>query len=405
MEISLKQRVFSVKQVNEYARALLSGDPLLGDVSVRGEVSNLKYHSSGHIYFSIKDSEALLRCAFFRQNAVRCSFRLEDGMQLVVRGYVTVYPRDGTYQLVVSAASMDGVGALYALFEKRKAELAARGLFDPAHKRQLPVFARRIAVITSPTGAVLRDIVRVSRRRFPGMGILLLPVAVQGDGAAGQIAAAIRTASALEDIEAVIVGRGGGSMEDLWAFNETDVAQAIYDCRYPVVSAVGHETDFTIADFVADARAATPSQAAEMLAPDAGRYLRDVILLRRRVQRAQRMQLDLLHERLTRVMASPVLQRPDAYLQVLRERITGLWKRLLVCFEAEMAARRARLSLMREKAEALGPKGVLRRGYAMVRQGERLVISAAALEPGAQVDIVMADGQRKARVLDEQGKA
>jgi exodeoxyribonuclease VII large subunit len=398
--ISDGRPVFTVAKVNDYAKSLLSGDPILSDVLVRGEISNLRRHSSGHIYFTLKDSEASLRCAFFRQNAMRSKARLEDGMQATLRGYITVYPRDGAYQMVVQEAEAGGEGQLYAIFQKRKQELLEKGYFDEGRKKPLPFFPRRIAVVTSPTGAVLRDIARVARSRWPGIEILLLPVAVQGENAAQQIAKAIERADGIADIDLIITGRGGGSMEDLWAFNEQPVADAIFNCNKPIVSAVGHETDFTIADFCADLRAATPTHAAQLCVPDSFALKEQISALQARALRHQRMDLDSLRERLARLSDRPVLQRPESYIALLQEKSQGLGSRASESATRLLADKRAHLKLLTEKAIALGPKSALERGYALIRKGEKLITKAENLS--GDISITMNDGTKNARILDEQ---
>ena len=392
--------VYTVSKVNEYARGLLSNDPILSDIWVRGEISNLKRYSSGHVYFTVKDGEAALRCAFFRQDAMRSKVRLADGMQVELRGYITIYPRDGAYQMVVQEAESGGEGALFALFQKWKQELMEKGYFDESRKKPLPFFPKKIAVITSPSGAVLRDIARVARSRWQGIGILLLPVTVQGDDAPAQIAAAINTASEISDVDVIIAGRGGGSMEDLWAFNEECVANAIFACKKPIVSAVGHETDFTIADFCADMRASTPTHAAELCVPDAGAISADILGMMSRAKRSQRMFLDMRRERILRLCDRPVLQKPDAFVTVLREKCNRISARAGESMRALMSAQRAKILLLSEKAVAMGPQKVLERGYAIVRNGDGTVTDIGGL--WGDISITMHDGTKNARVLDDQ---
>lgn len=438
----VNRRTYSVAQINEYARSLLHADPILSDVSVRGEISNLRPHRSGHVYFTIKDGEAVLSCALFRQNARQVTVALTEGMQIVARGYVTIYPRDGAYQLVVSQVQADGVGALFALFEKRRAQYQAQGLFDPARKKKLPEFARRIAVVTSPTGAVLRDIVRVARARWRGIEICLVPTDVQGAQAAQQIARAVLCADGC-GADVIIVGRGGGSLEDLWAFNEEAVVAAVAACKTPVVSAVGHETDFTLCDFAADVRASTPSNAAELCVADAAALAHRVNMLRQRALRAPANLIALRRERLlrarqraTRAMQvrldtarhavaalenRPVLRQPGAFLTILRGKCAALASRAVSAqkkmldqyrgrvafcaaaapraFERMLQQRKNVCRVLRGKAQALDPMSVLGRGYALVRQEGRVVTKAAALAPGMQVELTLSDGSRKAEVL------
>ena len=396
---SRTRRVYSVYQVNEYAKSILQGDPLLRDISVRGEVSNLKRHSSGHVYFSIKDSEALLRCAFFRQDAMRSNVALKDGLEIVARGYITIYGRDGSYQMVVNSVSASGSGALFELFEKLKNKLAMEGLFDPAHKKPIPGFVKRIAVVTSPTGAVIRDIERVAKARYRGIELILLPVSVQGEGAANEIAKAIKKAGKM-DVDVVIAGRGGGSMEDLWAFNEEVVARAIYECEKPVISAVGHETDFTIADFVADRRASTPSNAAEICVADVNSLLVQIGELKYRSERALKYSIDTRRERIARLLDRPVMSDPKAFLRVLREKLGQIQGRNEAAFKLNCDKKRQSLLVLLEKAKALSPSGVLDRGYAIITKNGAQAGDAFKLNAGDEIEITLKNGQKNAVIKE-----
>ncbi|MBQ4637158.1 MAG: exodeoxyribonuclease VII large subunit [Clostridia bacterium] len=396
---SRTRRVYSVYQVNEYAKSILQGDPLLRDISVRGEVSNLKRHSSGHVYFSIKDSEALLRCAFFRQDAMRSNVALKDGLEIVARGYITIYGRDGSYQMVVNSVSASGSGALFELFEKLKNKLAMEGLFDPAHKKPIPGFVKRIAVVTSPTGAVIRDIERVAKARYRGIELILLPVSVQGEGAANEIAKAIKKAGKM-DVDVVIAGRGGGSMEDLWAFNEEVVARAIYECEKPVISAVGHETDFTIADFVADRRASTPSNAAEICVADVNSLLMQIGEMKYRSERALKYSIDTRRERIARLLDRPVMSDPKAFLRVLREKLGQIQGRNEAAFKLNCDKKRQSLLVLLEKAKALSPSGVLDRGYAIITKNGAQAGDAFKLNAGDEIEITLKNGQKNAVIKE-----
>jgi len=396
---SRTRRVYSVYQVNEYAKSILQGDPLLRDISVRGEVSNLKRHSSGHVYFSIKDSEALLRCAFFRQDAMRSNVALKDGLEIVARGYITIYGRDGSYQMVVNSVSASGSGALFELFEKLKNKLAMEGLFDPAHKKPIPGFVKRIAVVTSPTGAVIRDIERVAKARYRGIELILLPVSVQGEGAANEIAEAIKKAGKM-DVDVVIAGRGGGSMEDLWAFNEEVVARAIYECEKPVISAVGHETDFTIADFVADRRASTPSNAAEICVADVNSLLMQIGEMKYRSERALKYSIDTRRERIARLLDRPVMSDPKAFLRVLREKLGQIQGRNEAAFKLNCDKKRQSLLVLLEKAKALSPSGVLERGYAIITKNGAQAGDASKLNAGDEIEITLKNGQKNAVIKE-----
>ena len=270
----MEQHIFGVTEVNELVKLLLDNEPMLQNICVRGELSNYKMYPSGHHYFSLKDHEGAIRCVMFKGSAMRLRFRPENGMKVVVTGRVTVFPRDGAYQLYCNTMTPEGVGDLAVAFEQLKAKLYAEGLFDPAHKKPLPAYPEKIAIVTSSAGAAVHDMIRILRRRYPIAKVILLPVRVQGAEAPPEIAGAIRYADKWKIGDVIITGRGGGSMEDLWAFNDERVARAIYACETPVISAVGHEPDVTISDFVADARASTPSNAAEIAVPDQVELLR-----------------------------------------------------------------------------------------------------------------------------------
>ena len=345
----MERNVFSVSQINDYLKAKLEEDDFLSAVAVSGEISNYKLYPSGHHYFTLKDAGGALKCVLFKGNAMRLRFRPENGMQVIAMGHIAVYPRDGAYQLYCSALLPDGVGDLYAAFEQVKARLAAQGLFDEAHKKPIPKYPGVIGVVTSSAGAAVHDILRILRRRYPLSQVKLLPVRVQGAEAPMEIAGAIRFANTHKLCDVLIVGRGGGSMEDLWAFNEEVVARAIYDSEIPVISAVGHEPDVTISDFVADVRAATPSNAAELAVPDqeALRQSLDSVSanlaadLSRRLKTARR-QLDILRK-------SPGLQSPMGYLEQRRKTVTLLSTRL-------RAAQQQRLHRSRQQFVGLTAK-------------------------------------------------
>ena len=392
--------IIEVSDLNEYVRRTLAADPTLRSVRLRGEISNFKRHSSGHWYFTLKDDRCRISAVMFRQNAMRQSIRPMDGMRVIVSGQVSLYAESGTYQIYCENMRPDGVGTLYQQFEALKAKLHAEGLFDAARKQPLPWRPRKIAVVTSLTGAVLHDIRKVSAQRDPGVPLVLLPVQVQGAGAAEEIAAAIRQAAGLADVDVIITGRGGGSMEDLWAFNEEIVARAIAESPIPVISAVGHETDVTIADFVADARASTPSNAAEMAVPDRreiisglrgmGQHLTEAATA---LVRENRMTLLTLQRRLERVSPENRIhglrtrtsaQRArlnaaiDAALPPLAQRIAMAHMRLEAAADKRLTAPQERIARARARLAALNPSAVLERGYAMVTDGTRVVSSAEA---------------------------
>ena len=306
----MAQNVISITQLNEYIRGKMDADPLLAQVAVRGEISNYKLYPSGHHYFTLKDESSALRCVMFKGNALRLRFRPENGMKVIAMGKVSVFPRDGAYQLYCSALAMDGVGDLYAAFEQLKRKLAQQGLFDPAHKKPLPKFPGTIGIITSSAGAAVHDMLRILRKRYPLTQVRLLPVRVQGAEAPGEIAAAIRYANYHRLADLLIVGRGGGSIEDLWAFNDEQVAYAIYESQIPVISAVGHEPDVTISDFVADLRAATPSNAAELAVPDQDSLRQNLDSMSAAMAAAFDRQLKAARQHLRMLSQSPALQSP-----------------------------------------------------------------------------------------------
>ncbi|MBR1558964.1 MAG: exodeoxyribonuclease VII large subunit [Clostridia bacterium] len=389
----------TVSELNEYARRLLAGDPLLRSVEVTGEISGYKHHYSGHRYFSLKDESARVQCVMFRQNAMGLDFKPEDGMRVNVRGSASVFVRDGSYQLYVSAMRQAGQGDLFQRFEALKKKLQAEGLFDPARKREIPMLPRVIGVATSETGAAIRDIIQVARRRDPNVGIVVAPCAVQGAGAAGEIVRSIRWLNERGGCDVLLVGRGGGSMEDLWAFNEEPVARAIAASRTPVISCVGHEIDFTIADFVADLRAPTPSAAAELAVPvlDDLRATLDSALAR--LAQALTTGQSMRRLRLSKLCAASVLQRPiETIVEARRPMLALMDARLRRTLPTIRDKARARLDHAAASLRALDPEAVLERGYAIVSDGRGLIDRTAKVGPGDIVNIRMADGTLDAEV-------
>ena len=389
----MSQQVLSITQINEYIQGIMDRDSLLRSVAVRGEISNYKVYPSGHHYFTLKDEGGALKCVMFKGNTARLRFQPENGMQIIAMGRISVYPRDGAYQLYCTALVLDGVGDLYAAFEQLKNKLAAEGLFDPSHKKPLPKYPATIGIITSSAGAAVHDMLRIINKRYPVAKVLLLPVRVQGAEAPGEIAAAIRYANYYRLADLLIVGRGGGSIEDLWAFNDERVAYAIYNSEIPVISAVGHEPDVTISDFVADLRAATPSNAAELAVPDqdALRQILDSMsagmtnLLVRQVKTARR-QLDILSQ--SPSLMSPVqyiLQRRNA-LELLRGRVFTAQNRVIQNHKQKFIAATAKL-------DAMSPLKVLTRGYAMVQDENNTVIrSVQQIAVGETLHVSLSDG-------------
>lgn len=395
----MEQHIFGVAEVNQLVKQLLDGEPLLRSLLVRGELSNYKVYPSGHHYFTLKDPEGALRCVMFRGQASRLRFRPENGMKVIAQGRISVFPRDGAYQLYCDALSPDGVGDLYVAFEQLKAKLYAEGLFDPGHKKPLPRYPETIAVVTSSAGAAVHDMIRILRRRFPIAKVVLLPVRVQGVEAPPEIAGAIRYANRWHVGDLIITGRGGGSMEDLWAFNDERVARAIYDSELPVISAVGHEPDVTIADFVADARASTPSNAAEIAVPDQGELLRWLQGASTAMARSEGKRLETLRQKLEALRDKRVLQDQTAYVQDRRMVLAHDQQRLGDVMRGELSRHRQRLTALSAGLDAMSPLKVLGRGYAMVRSLEGEVVRRYdQVSPGEQVTVSLGEGALRCTV-------
>ena len=391
--------IFEVSQINAYLKDKLDSDPFLGGLCIRGELSNYKVYPSGHHYFSLKDAEGALRCVMFRGSAVRLRFRPQNGMQVLAVGRITVYPRDGAYQLYCESLIPEGVGGLHVAYEQLKAKLQAEGLFDEAHKKPLPAYPHRIAVITSEAGAAVHDILRILGRRYPLSRVLLLPVQVQGERAPAEIAGAIRYANRWRLADVILTGRGGGSMEDLWAFNDERVARAIYESEIPVVSAVGHEPDVTIADFVADVRAATPSNGAERIAPDALDLQQRLHGYEQRMAAAVEKRLKLARQRLENLAGRRVLQSPANYLADRQAALARLRERLQAAGERQLERKRRQLTGLAASLDAISPLKVLGRGYGLVQSGGRLIRSVRDTAAGEELTITLHDGALTASVI------
>jgi exodeoxyribonuclease VII large subunit len=397
-------QVYSVTELTLHIKGILEADPMLAGVYVAGEVSNLRYHSSGHVYLTLKDTDSVLRAVMFKPSAMKLPFKLIDGMKVIAHGRVTVFGGAGQHQLVMDSLQPDGIGALFLAFEQLKKKLGDEGLFAVSRKKKLPVFPRRIALITSPTGAAVRDMLRILGHRYPLARIRILPVRVQGDEAPGEITDALTFANRYRIAELIICGRGGGSIEDLWAFNDERVARAIAASRIPVISAVGHEPDVTIADFVADVRAATPSNAAELAVPDRTELLAYLRTADARLIRAMNTRLSKTSERLRVLAASRVLQSPENTLQDRRLVLDHKTDRLLSAAQRILAKKRESYLRSVSKLEALSPMKVLARGYAFARdaQGE-IVTDADTLQPGDLLKLTLYHGTLLSRVEEIQG--
>lgn len=421
--------VYSVTRLNNEIKDLLDAVPGYRNLLVQGEISNYKAHSSGHHYMTLKDEGASINAVMFRSDAMRLKFRLENGMKVIVRARVSSFPRTGQVQLYISEVIPDGAGALNLAFEQLKRKLQAEGLFDPAHKKPIPACPQRIALVTSPTGAAVRDMIRILGRRWPLAKVTLYPAQVQGQGAAESIARALMLANAIGEADVILCGRGGGSMEDLWAFNEEVVARAIYDSDIPVISAVGHEPDVTIADFVADLRAPTPSGAAELAVPDRAEYALSVRTLDTRLRTAAHKQLQIRRQRLTTLQERLELRTPANYIAEKRllldqmadrlcaalparltreeQKLTVLRQRLLSAGQGGLHKRRLRFAQTVATLDAISPLRVLARGYAVATKGKRgaVVTDAAALQAGDTLHIRFAKGAADCRVTDTEEEA
>ncbi|WP_306487721.1 exodeoxyribonuclease VII large subunit [Agathobaculum sp.] len=421
--------VYSVTRLNNEIKDLLDAVPGYRNLLVQGEISNYKAHSSGHHYMTLKDEGASINAVMFRSDAMRLKFRLENGMKVIVRARVSSFPRTGQVQLYISEVIPDGAGALNLAFEQLKRKLQAEGLFDPAHKKPIPACPQRIALVTSPTGAAVRDMIRILGRRWPLAKVTLYPAQVQGQGAAESIARALMLANAIGEADVILCGRGGGSMEDLWAFNEEVVARAIYDSDIPVISAVGHEPDVTIADFVADLRAPTPSGSAELAVPDRAEYALSVRTLDTRLRTAAHKQLQIRRQRLTTLQERLELRTPANYIAEKRllldqmadrlcaalparltreeQKLTVLRQRLLSAGQGGLHKRRLRFAQTVATLDAISPLRVLARGYAVATKGKRgaVVTDAAALQAGDTLHIRFAKGAANCRVTDTEEEA
>ena len=397
----MNENLLTVTQLNARIKTLIDADPVLMQVAVTGELSNYKIYPSGHHYFTLKDAESSIRCVMFRSSAQKLRFKPENGMGVTAAGRVSVFPRDGAYQLYCTGLMPLGMGDLHVAFEQLKAKLSAEGLFDPQYKKPLPRFPRRIAVITSGAGAAVRDIIRVLGARWPMAQVAVLPVRVQGTEAPAEIVGAIRYANRYRVGDLIITGRGGGSIEDLWAFNDERVARAIFESELPVISAVGHEPDVTIADFVADLRAATPSNAAELAVPDQTE-LREILLsAEQRAVQAVNKSLRSARERLNNLAGRRVMLSPSSYVDQKRVELDYAQNRLTAAFERAIAGRRHSYVHLAAALDAMSPLKVLGRGFSLASDGEgSLVRSVRQLQTGAELNVRLSDGAVKSTVTE-----
>lgn len=396
------KNVYTVRQVNSYIKNMFAQDFMLNRIYVKGEVSNCKYHTSGHIYFSLKDESGTIACVMFAGARSGLSFRMQEGQQVIVLGSVSVYERDGKYQLYAKEIVPDGVGALYERFEALKRELAEMGMFAPEYKQPIPRYVRTVGIVTAPTGAAVRDIINIAGRRNPYVQLILYPAQVQGEGAAQSIAAGIR-ALEKKQVDVMIVGRGGGSMEDLWAFNEEIVARAIFDCTVPVISAVGHETDTTIADFVADLRAPTPSAAAELAVYDVREVKDRILSYRETLRRDIRLETEKRRKMLEQMALRLKIAHPRQRLNETRQYAADMESRLRSLMEERLIKEKHRMALCVEKMKGLSPLLKLNRGYSYVQaESGRNVKSIAQVQEGESLDIYVSDGKIRTKVLSSE---
>lgn len=396
-----EKNTYSVAQVNAYIKNMFAQDFMLGAISVKGELSNVKYHSSGHIYFTLKEAGSAMRCVMFAGSRRGLGCKLVEGLAVVVSGSIEVYERDGSYQLYAKQIKQDGVGALYERFLAMKQSMEEMGMFDATYKQEIPKFVRRLGVVTAPTGAAVRDIISVSKRRNPAIEIILYPAIVQGDGA---VASIVNGISLLDEcgVDVIIVGRGGGSLEDLWAFNEEEVAQAIFDCRTPIISAVGHETDTTISDFVADLRAPTPSAAAELAVYDMQSILNYVDELRNRLNWSMKQKISKNHAKLELLQSKMDRHNPQRRVREQRMRLMQLDERFQNEMEKKLTTTQHRLAILVERYKAASPLSKLGMGYGHIAKKGKPVRSIQEIQKGDTLNMTLEDGVFTA-VVDKVG--
>ncbi len=395
-----ERMMFSVSQVNEYVKMLVDNAPVLSGLMVRGEISNFKHHSTGHFYFTLKDETSSLKAVMFRSAACRVGFAPRDGMKVIVFGRISVFPRDGVYQIYAESMQPDGIGALYYAYEQLKNKLAAEGLFDESRKRPIARFPETIGIVTSPTGAAVRDMINIITRRYPAATVYIYPAQVQGPSAPPQLCAGIDFFNSTRPVDTIIIGRGGGSLEDLWAFNNETLARKVAASGVPVISAVGHETDFSLCDFAADLRAPTPSAAAELAVPDSAELSRHVAQLGLRLDGAVDRALKLRRDRVAALAASRILSDPARLTDDRRMALLSLTERLEGSADRALESARFRLAATARHLGALDPFSILSRGYAAVFAGERAVRSVEELRSGDSVVLRLADGTATADITN-----
>ena len=402
----VSDNVLTVSLVNRYIKEIISRDVILSNLWIRGEISNFKHHSSGHMYFTLKDESSIIKCVMFRTHNSYLKFIPENGMKVIVRGYISVFERDGQYQLYAEEMINDGVGNLHIAFEQLKRKLSEEGLFDSCYKKPIPFMPSSIGVVTSSTGSVIRDIINILDRRFYNTCIKIFPVRVQGQGAAQEISRAIDTLNRLNCVDVIIIARGGGSLEELWPFNEEIVARSIFRSEIPIISAVGHETDYTICDFVADLRAPTPSAAAEIVMPEKQQLINRVIELDIRLRNAILRNVKIKRKRLEELKNSSVFRQPYDRIYQERMKLDILYKDLKKAFLVKQERARAKLQFLIGKLDALSPLTILARGYSIVKSADDqyIIKSVKDVEEGDQIKVNLADGNLECTVNNVKGR-
>ena len=397
--MNYEDMAISVSQLNSYIKDKIANDEYLNNVLVKGEISNFKKHYTGHMYFTLKDENSLIKCIMFKNYAQRLDFMPKDGMKVFLVGGISVFERDGVYQIYVQAMQEDGVGILYKKYEELKQKLEKEGYFDDKHKQKIPLMPKIIGVLTSQTGSVIRDIINVSTRRNPNVYIRLFPVPVQGDGAAEKIADGIRFMNENKLADVLILARGGGSLEDLWPFNEEIVAHAIYNSEIPIISAVGHETDFSISDFVADLRAPTPSAAAELAVPDIYEIKQKINICQNRLRSSLIKKVEIMKLRYEKCMTSQVFKDPLRNINNNYQKIDGYIKQLINSVNIKQKEEKTKYVELISKLDTLSPLKTLTRGYSIIEQENKIIKSVKDLKTGDKINLKLVDGKKEAQVL------
>ena len=397
----MEKKIFTVTEITKYLKDILAQDPLVNDIWISGEISNFHHHSSGHMYFTLKDQNSAISAIMFKGYNSQLKFQLEDGLKVIAHGYISIYEPRGTYQFYIDFMEPAGKGALYLAFEQLKEKLEKEGLFDPVHKNKIPLLPKKIGIVTSPTGAAIRDILSVIQRRFPNISLLIVPTLVQGEMASEQLVKGIEYLNSRGDIDLIILSRGGGSIEDLWPFNEENLARAIYNSSVPVISGIGHETDFTIADFVADLRAPTPSAAAELAISSRLELEKRIENSRERLSYAIGNKIREYRKRLEGLMERRVFARPEELFSKEIQQLDDLSRRLEWSMEKELNSRKEEFQFLNGKLESLSPLKTLARGYSISSLQGKIIDSIDEVEIGQEIQIRVKDGQIKGKVLNK----